>query len=1442
MTKTDESDGAKTCPSCSHANRVAANFCEYCGEHLPDHRNCAECGEVCELGQRFCHACGAALASQELVSPAAPSGENAFGEAGGIQDKTGPPKGVLGTLPGRVGALLNASSVGNIAGRLFTQVPHDAPGEVGPGDEGDGESPAESITSEEAALYGPAETVRANVFWGVLAIASAVMGQWLLGRGQTLPSIGFYGAGILLVLWAFRKRTSFPVPTTVDLGHLQSLNPYWLLPFLLLPGTILAWSLERLLTDPDHPPRLFWVLHISSVVLFVGCVLLAWQYERRKEAGRTASAATNSPPLWPNGLSSAAATPWTNGERLVVILIICIGLFLRVHQLSEFPAGTWYDEATAGLEAQRILSDPDYRPLYVSGLMGPEHYVYLISFLFLLLPKITFVVRLATVITGVLSVPAAYLAGSQLFGRGPALVFAFLIATSRWSVNFSRIGMFNILMVLFVLLGAGLLLKALRRGRLTDYMWAGLFLGFGLNTYYAFQLFLVVIGLFLLYFFVTNWSQLLARWKGLVLLAMGVMLFLAPLATFAFARLDRYLERTRTVSIFEEYPEDQIGGKVLESAVTHLLMYNVQGDPNGRHNLPGEPMLAPITGALLVLGLALSISRIWHPRFLLLILWFFGLMAGGIFALSFEAPQSLRAIGTMPAAYLLAVIPLALLWRHWRVAAYHGYGLSEGNESAGNWIDRSLLRNGRRIPGRVWRLALWRGTPVVLVVGLVATAAVYNYKVYFVRQMNDFAVWNAYSTGETIAATVVGEHVGRDDTDVYLTSHYAGHPAVRFVGSPVPYFHAVDYTATLPMPLSPDRDALFLMDPERRSFFEQARNFYPEGEFVEHKAPFGGPTVLYEIRLDPSDIASIQGLNVSYFAGEDWSGDPVRVERHATVTADWTREAPVEGLFSAEWSGILNVEQYGPHKLVIRAPGSAELYVDEELVARIGGDEDAGETSSSQEESGSLEATAALNLALGLHRLRFRAVGGEGAVSLSWQRPGEEEQVIPSFTLHVPPVASTGLLGKYYANGNWQGPPAFTRIDPQINLYFHDIPLPRPYTVEWEGKLAVPHDGVYILGIESIDESELWIDGESIAASPEPNEYNEDSVSLTAGLHDIRIRYVARTSHYHVNLHWAPPGQNRTLVQTEALVPPQGSYDHLSVDDLAIFERGPGESPVVLAVDVTPLPKEGKESAALTLMSEGFERPRGVAWANDRIYVVDPALKTLMVLSSSGRELAQIRRSNRRFSEPVDVAADASGMVFVLDAGEGGQISVHDADGDFVREIPLARNSVERSRGIDVDQEGRIWVAMTPALEVAAFDAEGQELARISTALQGGDFQPVDVAYVNDDAIYVTMVGTTSLIQFSLSGEPLRYWPLSPANSVDGPHLAKDDDGTLYVTQPELGQYLTLSGDNENRVEVWIPPAGDEMRKLIGIDTGPNGELVLTDSENGRVYLVPASP
>ena len=309
--------------------------------------------------------------------------------------------------------------------------------------------------------------------------------------------------------------------------------------------------------------------------------------------------------------------------------------------------------------------------------------------------------------------------------------------------------------------------------------------------------------------------------------------------------------------------------------------------------------------------------------------------------------------------------------------------------------------------------------------------------------------------------------------------------------------------------------------------------------------------------------------------------------------------------------------------------------------------------------------------------------------------------------------------------------------------------------------------------------------------------------------------------------------------QRQALLPLQGGNAIAVSEGVPVFADAPG---LALPLDIISPFTGVEKSAVFETVSAAFKSPRGVTAANGNLYVVDPDQSALIVLDADGQQLAQILHTNRRFIEPVDVAADDAGNVYVLDAGDGGQVSIHNSIGEFLQVVPVPNKMADRSRGMDVDSEGRIWLALTPALAVAAFDIYGQELIRISTDLEGADLQPVDVAFHSDSSVYVSTAGMTAVLRFSLAGELLNLWPLVTANSVDGPHLSLDSEGNLYATQPEQGGILRISGDNAEEMEAWVLPGGQSLRKLVGITVDGGGNLLVTDSESGNIYRVLVSP
>ena len=213
--------------------------------------------------------------------------------------------------------------------------------------------------------------------------------------------------------------------------------------------------------------------------------------------------------------------------------------------------------------------------------------------------------------------------------------------------------------------------------------------------------------------------------------------------------------------------------------------------------------------------------------------------------------------------------------------------------------------------------------------------------------------------------------------------------------------------------------------------------------------------------LDDRDLRAVSGLEASYFAGTGEPGAALKTEVVPTLSKDWTVSAPISGTFTAEFRGTLDIVNYGDYALRMDGAPEALLLVDENPISN-----------------------APLSLAKGLHALRVRVSGGPRRVALMWRQPGSDQwQPVPGSVLFRPPVTNSGLLGAYYASPDWSGAPAFTQVDPEISLYFHNIPLPRPYTVQWSGKLFAPTAGAYRIATESIDDSQVWINSQTVVTN-----------------------------------------------------------------------------------------------------------------------------------------------------------------------------------------------------------------------------------------------------------------------------------------------------------------------------------------------------------------------
>ncbi len=856
--------------------------------------------------------------------------------------------------------------------------------------------------------------------------------------------------------------------------------------FILASGAATFLSLR--LFAHDLPGNLKWVIHLCAIWGFLTAVHFL-----------SSTFATTAPVA--NG-----GRRW--GELAVLGLIVGIGAFFRFYRFADLPYGLWYDEADNGLWAREILRNPDFRPIYVPSTNLPAHFLYLVALSFRIFGDSMHAIRAVAAILGMLTILAAYACGRELFrDRKLALIAAFLLAVSRWDVNWSRIGMHGVTVPLFELWTVAALLRGLRTGRLAPFAWAGVATGLGLCFYSPFRIFPVILGGFALAWLTRRLSGLPrgAIWSGLhklyagwglhlLLFTLGALTVAAPVVQFAIRNPDVFWDRARRVSIFKD-PEvrDHPLMPILKSTAQHLLMFNHRGDPNGRHNLPGAPMLDRLSGVLLVLGVSLCLVRRREPRAVLLLLWLLVPLIGGILSVRFEAPQSLRSIGSLPAAYLIACLPLGWLAGVWE----HTFAPT-----------RAKLGTCLRHP-----LAL----PTML---LLATIGADNALAYFGLWAHDFASWAAFNPAETRMARDIARY--RDDYDLLFDPLVTAHLTTRYLLPDYNAYQNFDPATVFPIRGTSRRGVLLFIAPDTYVVREQAEALYP-GVRVDHFFhPDSGNTVLYKYFFPRRLITSRQGLLAAY---RPLPPDESEEKREIVSLPDvkWDNTPPLQYPFLAVWRGGLLAPGYGPYTLRVEAPGDFTLTLDGTELLR-----------------GFRQGEREVMMAWGVHALRLEArVSGPGQIRLMWITPNSPEMhVVPGDALYRPDWPTNGLLGRFYHNATWSGEPTLARIDRQVAYYFHFLPLPRPYTVEWTGRLVAPVAGKYQLGLRVTGKAWLYVDGRPLLEEVE-EPFQAADVELSKGEHRLTIRYLDDRDHSQIYLYWQPPGGPMSLIPYQALLLPK---------------------------------------------------------------------------------------------------------------------------------------------------------------------------------------------------------------------------------------------------------------------------------------------------------------
>ena len=173
----------------------------------------------------------------------------------------------------------------------------------------------------------------------------------------------------------------------------------------------------------------------------------------------------------------------------LLILITVAGFAIRFYDINALPSGLYPDEAMNGTNALDANRTGNYKIFYPENQGREGLFINIQAFSIKAFGSNMTALKLPSTIFGALAILGVGLLAWELFrSRYAALIAAFLVATSYWAINFSRIG-FRAIMVPFVLsFSFYFFFRGLRKERFLPFILSGLFFGTGLNTYTAFRL------------------------------------------------------------------------------------------------------------------------------------------------------------------------------------------------------------------------------------------------------------------------------------------------------------------------------------------------------------------------------------------------------------------------------------------------------------------------------------------------------------------------------------------------------------------------------------------------------------------------------------------------------------------------------------------------------------------------------------------------------------------------------------------------------------------------------------------------------------------------------------------------------------------------------------------------------------------------------------------
>ena len=238
-------------------------------------------------------------------------------------------------------------------------------------------------------------------------------------------------------------------------------------------------------------------------------------------------------------------------EVAAVVAIFGVALGLRLVWLLQHPYPWSGDEATVGTEAQQVLASR-YPDLFNAGWSGNPFPAFIpTGIMQLIMGHSILAVRTTSAIIGALAVLFLYLLARELFGLKVALIAAAFLSSFPYHLNFSRVGFMTIQDTMVVTVTLWLVARALRTGRLSTYLWAGIASGLTVFAYVGGRWVLVLAVVFLAFVAWRTRRYLRLHVRQLAVYVGATAVTLAPMVVFFLQHLQDFGSRFNQVSIIQ---------------------------------------------------------------------------------------------------------------------------------------------------------------------------------------------------------------------------------------------------------------------------------------------------------------------------------------------------------------------------------------------------------------------------------------------------------------------------------------------------------------------------------------------------------------------------------------------------------------------------------------------------------------------------------------------------------------------------------------------------------------------------------------------------------------------------------------------------------------------------------------------------------------------------